>query len=115
MEDMVNSQDRHKQFYYECREHIGIAVAQMCQRYALKKYKISIDSESTVEEYNNYKLMKVSIEWSEYADRYSLTRIINMHEIRESPIRQEIINCHVRILDQQIKNHLNKTHDYRNT
>jgi hypothetical protein len=111
----MNSQDRHKQFYSDCRGQIATAVLQMCQRYALEKYKISIDSESTVEEYNNYELMKVWIEWGEDDDRYLLIRIINTYEIRESPIWQEIINCHVGILDQQIKNHLNKTHDYRNT
>jgi hypothetical protein len=105
----MNSQDRHKQFYSDCRGQVATAVLQMCQRYALEKYKISIIFESTVEKYNNYELMKVSIEWSEYDDKYLLTRIINMHEIRGSPIRQEIINCHVRILDQQIKNHLNET------
>jgi hypothetical protein len=104
----MNSQDRHKQFYYDCREQIGTAVMQMCKRYALKKYKISIDPESTAKEYNNYELMKVSIKWSEDDDRYLLTRIINTYEIRESPIRQEIIHCHVRILDRQIKSHSNK-------
>jgi hypothetical protein len=109
MKDMVNSQDRHKQFYSDCRGQIATAVVQMCQRYALEKYKISIVFESTVEEYNNYELMKVSIEWGEDDDRYLLTEIINMHEIRQSWIWQEIINCHVGILDQQIKNHLNKT------
>jgi hypothetical protein len=96
MKDMVNSQDRHKQFYSDCRGQIATAVVQMCQRYALEKY-------------NNYELMKVSIEWGEDDDRYLLTEIINMHEIRQSWIWQEIINCHVGILDQQIKNHLNKT------
>jgi hypothetical protein len=107
----VNSQDRHKQFYYDCRGQIATAVMQMCEHYALEKYKMSIDSESTVKEYNNYELMKVSIEWREDEDddRYLLTRIINMYEIRESPIRQEIIHCHVRILGRQIENHLNKT------
>jgi hypothetical protein len=108
MKDMVNSQDRHKQFYSDCRGQIATAVVQMCQRYALEKYKISIVFESTVEEYNNYELMKVWIEWGEDDDRYLLTRIIDMYEIRESLIPQEIINCHVGILDRQIKSHLNE-------
>lgn len=102
----MNDLDRHKQFYYECREIIGTAMQQMCLRFVLKKYRISIEPESTADEYNNYELMRVSIRWYEGDNKCSLIRIINTYEIRESPLRYEILWCHVKVLNRQIQDHL---------
>lgn len=103
---MLDERELQKQFYYECANQLRTATCKMCQRYALSNFKVSIEPESTIDEYNNYELLKIFVQWREGDRRCSLARIVNTHEIHDSPFRQSIIDCHVKILNQQIQAHL---------